>query len=392
MKKQKMRVVCTVAIIGVIAAAICAWVIYKYNWTYSLSESHVQITGDPIDNDYNNYIADGDLVHDPGSLVRIGDKLYYNYFGTYPTYGLYEISSDGARRIYWEGYGPRAWLSGYWPTLYPIREYDGKLYMNTIPSPQSTGHLVYNRDTREWEEAQKRMMSYCEESQTFEDATLFGNLTDIVFFNYQKTLFGYVYESSARADLWVYTEDNGAQKITDEKVGSFYAVGTQIYYLTSWDADKPYTLHVFDWDGKTDMVICQWVNYSDISYFIIEDNYLIFKARDREQHTTSLYTFGLCNPGEKETAIYPTTPNASDSGYIKSWNVWNGTGYLCTDQGLFAIDLNTGAFHRLCDKYVLECDILDDTWVYFIESDRNNLYTLWRVRQTGGDVELVLGQ
>ena len=62
--------------------------------------------------------------------------------------------------------------------------------------------------------------------------------------------------------------------------------------------------------------------------------------------------------------------------------------YLCTQKGLIALDLETSTHQVLCDKETLECDIVDDTWVYFLESDS---HYLWRVPQSGGDVELVLG-
>lgn len=51
------------------------------------------------DNNYNNaYLSEG-------NLVRIDDKLYYNYDPNDSVfrYGLYEISQDGNKRIYWDG-------------------------------------------------------------------------------------------------------------------------------------------------------------------------------------------------------------------------------------------------------------------------------------------------
>ena len=91
----------------------------------------------------------------------------------------------------------------------------------------------------------------------------------------------------------------------------------------------------------------------------------------------------LNNPAPKETVLYALQ---SDSSVISSWNVWNGTAYLCSEDGLVACDLETGTYRVLCDKKIIRCDIVDDTWVYFVEEDS---YYLWRVPQSGGEAELV---
>ena len=352
---------------------------------HRLPACHVQITGAAIDNDYNNFISEFDLVNDTGDLVRIGDKLYYNYYGSYASYGLYEISHNHAQRIYWDGYGPYAFLIGYSYELYPIREYNGKLLMNTIMDGK---HYVYNNTTKEWELAQERIQTYSEETQDFEEALLFGGISDIYTLTYQETSFGFVYESAERHDLWVYTEEGGSEKISSEVVLPFYTVGEQIYYTTIATPSSPLVLHVFDWEKKTDAVICQWTDYTNMRYFIIEGNNLIFVANDPAQNTQSVYTYDLSDTSQKELPIYSIDRTTPDYAYISSWNVWNGTVYLCTTKGLIAIDLDTGIHSVLCDKATLECDIVDDTWVYFLEED--NLY-LWRVRKSGGKAELVLG-
>ena len=357
-----------------------------YSRMHCLPESHVQVTGTYVDNDYNNYISESDLVNATGDLVRIGDKLYYNYYGSYTTYGLYEIAPDGAQRIHWEGYGPWAFLIGHSYKLYPIREYGGKLLMNTIVDGS---YYVYKSNAKEWELAQGRMQAYREESQSFYEAVPFGNDLDIFALTYQETPFGFVYESSEMFDLWVYSAEGGSERISTEHVISFYTVGKQIYYLTHATANAPYVLHAFDWEKKIDKVICQWADYTNITYFIVEENNLIFAALCPDQNTQSVYTFDLSTPGQKEKSIYTINRGSSDAVYIYSWNVSDGIVYLCTQKGLIALDLDTGTHRVLCGKSVLECDIVDDTWVYFIEKDS---HALWRVCQDGGNAELVLGK
>lgn len=386
MKKLKLNSKWAAAVISaiVVSALSLGLGIYIYR-TYRLPQSRVQVTGEIVDNGYNNFISDSDPVNDTSNLVRVGDKLYYNYYGNYASYGLYEISSNGAKRIHWDGHGPWAFLIGHSYKLYPIREYGGNLLMNTIVD---VNYYVYRNNTKEWELAQGRMQTYREETQSFDEAMLFGNISDIHALTYQETSFGFVYESSEMFDLWVYSEENGSERISAEAVYSFYTVGEQIYYLTHATTKDPYVLHMFDWGKKIDTVVCQWTDFTYMTHFIVEKNNLIFMARNPIQNTQSVYTFDLSNLNQKEKAIYTIGDMNSNNEYIYSWNVWDATVYLCTQKGLIAVDLDTGIHRVLCDKIALECDIVDDTWVYFIEIDNHDL---WRVDQNGMNAELVLG-
>lgn len=353
-------------------------------------ESKVEITGRVVDNRYNNYISGSSSADGPGDLVRIGDKLYFNYQGNYATYGLYEISSEGARRIYWEGHGPWDFLAGHGDSyyLYPIQEYGGALLMNTI-LPKGVNHRVYNADTEQWDFEKGCLQTYSEENQSFGEASLFGGISDIKALHFQETSFGFVYESWEEGDLWVYSEAEGPKQIETENVNAFYAVGEQAYYLTHNNPGDPYILRMYHFGEGTDTVIRQWTEYSGMSsIFIIDRNTVFFLARDAEKNVLSLYKLSLLDPAQKETAIFTIDKDGSGPKHLYSWNFWNGTVYICTEKGLIACDADTGAQRMLCDKPVFECDILDDTWVYFQELDS---YALWRVPQSGGAAELVLG-
>ena len=352
---------------------------------YRLPESHVEITGSIVDNRYNNFISEYDLLNTTGDFVRIGEKLYYNYYGSYASYGLYEITSDGVRRIQWDGYGPWAFLIGHEIMLYPIQAYNGKLLINTTVDGN---YYTYNKETKEWVLTQGRIQTYSEETRTFAEAMLFGGISDINTLSYQETSFGFVYESSDEFNLWVYTEERGPERIVADKVCSFYTVGDQIYYTAWSEAIDSYVLHVYDWKLKMDTVLCEWLNYANMTNFMVEEGNLIFVASHPAQKTRSLYKFNLSNPQAGEKAIYTSHMNASESEYIYSMNVWNGTVYLCTEKGLIACDLDTGEYRILCEKNAYTCYIVDDTWVYFAEHDSNYL---WRVPQSGGEAELVFG-
>lgn len=384
MKKRKLnskQIVLAICITVVLLLALCLSV--RISRIYRLPESHVEITGSIVDNRYNNYISEDNLYHTTGDLVRIGDKLYYNYDGSYASYGLYEITSDGARRVQWDGYGPWAFLIGHDITLYPIQEYNGKLLMNTFVDGN---YYVYNRETKDWELAQGRIQSYNEETRTFEESILFDGVSDIAYLTYQETSFGYVYRSNALTDLWVYTESGGSERIASDDVCSFYAVGEQIYYLST--ENDSLVLHMFDWGKKTDTILCEWNDYVNPANFIIEDHQLIFMATHQAENTRSVYKLDLSNPSKAEEKIYSMDLDDTNEEYMFSFNVWDGTVYICATEGLIACDLDSGKHSVLCDKTVDVCYIVDDTWVYFCESKSG---CLWRVPQSGGDVVLVLG-
>ena len=350
-----------------------------------LPQSDVEISGTAVDNRYRNFISEFDPINDTGDFVRIGDKLYYNYYGNYATYGLYEITSDGSQRIYWDGHGPGAFLTGDMGMLYPIQAYNGKLLMNTV---LDSNYYIYNSESREWEPAQGSLLAYSEETQTFEKVSMFEDGAGIRALIYQETPFGLVYESSAGSDLWVYTRDGGTEQIVGENVCSFYAYEECIYYMTLDTAADTFVLRVFDWNGKNDAVLCEWTEYAGLPYFMIERDTLVFVASERERNTQALYAMDLSNPEYSVDVLYEIDRKDPDAAYIYSWNVWNGTAYLCTDRGLVACELGTAEHRTLCEVDVLECDIVDDCWVYFLEDESHRL---WRIKQTGGDAELVFG-
>ena len=357
MKKALKWIVVFAGIVAIVGIAVVAKNILRTFLQNSVpAEIRVEITGTPVDNEHNNYLSNLDAV---GNLVRIGDKLYYNYYGGYETYGLYEISAEGAERIYWNGYVPVLNRLGFEPTLYPIREYDGKLLMNTKLLYDVYG---YNETTHERELQKAVIQTYREATQSFEEDAFFCDIADIRNLMYQQTFFGFVYESFDDDSLWVYADETGTNQLVSEYLHSFYVTGEHIYYIIQSKLNAPFVLHVLDWNRQTDSVVCQWTEYSYISYFFIEENNLIFMANSKES-VPVLCKLDLNNPAPKETVLYALQ---SDSSVISSWNVWNGTAYLCSKDGLVACDLETGTYRVLCDKKIISCDIVDDTWVYFV--------------------------
>ena len=125
-----------------------------------LPQCSADITGNIVDNDYNNYLAGS-------NLVRINDKLYYIYLNNEISYGVIEISKDGSRRIYWEG----IYFSAL-NFLYKIRSHSSELLMGL-------GNDITH---------------YFEDTDTFEEYKPFKAMPEVTL-KFQETELGLVYGS-----------------------------------------------------------------------------------------------------------------------------------------------------------------------------------------------------
>ena len=63
---------------------------------FDVPYAEVEVSGNEVENSVNNYLAGG-------SLVRIGDSLYYGYEKNALSHGIIKISSFGSERIYYGG-------------------------------------------------------------------------------------------------------------------------------------------------------------------------------------------------------------------------------------------------------------------------------------------------
>ena len=326
-----------------------------------LSQGPADITGNSVDNNYNNILAGG-------NLVRINDNLYYNYTRSDFSYGLMEISKDGSRRIYWEGI-----KFGSYHLRYPIRMHNGALTM----------------------ELENGIKHYVADSNAFEEYKPFNAIPEITL-RFQETDLGMLYESKVEpgqfGNLCVY--DGNSTKVIAEEIYSFYANGCDIYYYISTSPiGQSGEFRKYCMVDKTDVSICELNNYDCVFSFMLEKNYLIFKGvnlNEGNDTELSVYKINLSNADKKPelvcrgNAIVSYAYNQYD---INSMNVYNGTIYVASCSGLTAFDVSSNDKRKLYNHYVEECYIVDDTWIYFIDKHAR----LLRIPQTGGNAELVYG-
>jgi len=88
---MKSRKLPTWVIIVSVAVSMFVLVVYII---MGIPSRKIEVTGNVVDNAYNNYIAGG-------QMCRIEDKLYLNYEKNSFNYGCIEISNKGAKRLFW---------------------------------------------------------------------------------------------------------------------------------------------------------------------------------------------------------------------------------------------------------------------------------------------------
>lgn len=296
-----------------------------------------------VDNDYNNRICSSSE-----DLVQIHNRLYYNYARNYCNYGTYEISENGIRRIFWDGFDL---LRDEIP-INPIRKHNEQLIM------------------------------FCRED-TFAKRFLFEqNKFEItnypyIALNFQAVNNEIYYTGHSQGDFKLYVLKDGQESLVlDKDVSmSFYCYENIIYYVTKNKDGRTFELWTYDIINEKDELFAKLEH--NFTNFLIEDN-CIFAERD----DSTVVRIDLQQPSGKivEDCIF------SDEK-VEAINAWNKKIYICTKSGLFQYDIDSKKTVTLYDYSAFGCYIVDGYWLYFV--DKNS--ALWRIPQNGGKAEKVFG-
>ena len=355
--KRTIRIVVTSVVFAFFFAGIVGV------WFYvRLPNGRAEITGATIDNDYNNLLSGG-------NLVRIGDRIYFNYVRNEASYGLMEISESGSKRIYWEGK-----KSGPHRLSHRIRQHNDQLVM------------AFN----------DKIQYYSAEANSFKDYEPLNAVPNVTIF-YQMIGQNLLYrQATDPKDLEVVLDGNlklysrnKQEIIAGPNIGAFYTVGNEIYYYNT-ESYVSGEFRKYNLIDQTDVSVCKLDGYYNMFYFIIEDNYLIFSASNQNTAGSphSVYKVNLNSSPKRIETVCIGNPKVSDyCADIHSFNVYNGTIYISSHSGLTTYDVKTNENNRLCSKYTEECYIVDDVWVYFVDQESK----LWRVAQDGSGLEKVFG-
>lgn len=357
---MKHKLLITILLLLLLIAAMAVFLMISvfmlYNGTF-LPQSSALITGNVVDNDYNNLLAGG-------NLVRIGDKLYFNYHKNNYVYGLVEISSKGSQRIYWDG--PK-WF-GYYIYNHPISRYNGELlmmleYQVQVYSPDSGAFLAYEPMSA----LSERHLRF----QAYNDSVIY-------------------LDEEGTSSLCI-SDADAAEVLVDENVVAFYVSGDGLYYYQAENTATPGEFRKNNILDGTDVSMFRLEDISGVYHLMVEGDYLIFdgyQPLSTDENNYSVYKIDLQHPDQGIKLVYTGGSDYSASTYdIRCWNVYDGTVYVALPGGLKSVDLSTGEEMWHCDISAEECYIVDDLWVYVVDADGH----LWRVSQSGGTTEKVFG-
>ncbi len=331
----------------------------------------VEISGTPVDNDFNNYV-------EGANLVRIDDKLYFNYPKSESTFGVVEISEAGAKPIV-----SREPFSLY---LYPVdnyvMKYDDQLlvYRFTDDPPQ---HYSF----------QTNCLEPFEEIDGVRLET--GQFQQVGDFIVQQ-----IDNEETKELRWNFNGEQGSLA-QDQDVYTFCVLEDCVYYVVYTDKD-PYmggshhqALYRFDYKTKTNELILKPEHSAYIRLRLCGD-FLIISTEDAriDQQTTLLQKIDLHSDSKDiETICF----------YKEDVSLCNAYGQLLyfqyrddrdrEDCIIETYNIDTGERKVLLEglEFFCRCYIFDDTWVYLIESNDLYLNKLYRIKQDGTCFEKVYG-
>ena len=313
--------------------------VLNHYWNSLIPNVQTSISGNPVQNYYNNYLAGG-------QMCRVGNTLYLNYYKTNHNYGLLEIQEKRCRRVFWRG--PQLFAIN--TNIPDIFQDQSKLYQ--VQNPYRAYDPVKNKF---YKDAQKVTVS--------------------PFYNKEH----YFYQSQIRGISSDLIEVNGNQKkvIENGNADLLYLTKNAIYYICKSDINSHQNgvLIQYDTGSKKKTKLFTWSPGSrdSIQNFIVENDNIIIET------TNSLLLLQLTTHTKQNLRF--------EYRRVNSLNAYNNQVYVCAENGVFRYDLNLQHTDKLSSITGDQIYIVDDTWVYVRTKD----YSWYRIRQDGtGEVETIL--
>lgn len=347
MKKAK-KIIAVTAIL-IVAAVACYVLNYLVNpaWMYT---NNITIGSDYVDNSYNNSVAN--LGSD---AVKIGDTILYNYYNSsLLCYGTIAITSENARRVYWEGMA----LSYSLPPLDTL--YNGKV----LKEPNTDDYFDIEKGD---------YVSTCKVYNPSKDIYYNCFVKDNVryFVSEHNLLYRQEGEQYKQIEDMSFVKHNLS-------MSDFYLTDRYIFY-DDYD-DKDNTL-LCRYDRKTQKTKSIIFNEGDTminsSSLLGKDVYLIFLSYDGG----TLYRADFKN--NRIEKLYHSNGMLIANMYTDM--IYFGV-QLSRDSGLYAMPLDKpGSVKKLEGGGIFGVYILDNEYVYFQDVDKN----LYRVTTDGKKTERV---
>lgn len=322
-----------------------------------VQEDGIHVSGNVVDNNYNNYRIGG-------NLCQIANKLYFNYQKSGLDYGLIEISEDGSQNIYHEGFALKDNIT----LNHSIFNYKDTIY--TV-----YGNIQYfdfqKKKFRDYIEIPLEKRFALQQVYFLDDLSLLYTVADITDPNVLPL----------PSKLFLYDAFSKTNRIIiDKEIIGFFPKQSKVYYVINQDGK--YQIYVYDMESKQDKWITDIPGYDSTELLMDDDYNLVFNIikynSDNNRTINNLYKINL-----EDVTDFNLVFSCYD--YYYNYNICNGTVYICSEEGL--IMCSDGREIFLCDKLCRECYIVDDKWVYFVDYNSN----LWRITQDGDNLQKVYG-
>ena len=349
-------VVCT-AIILVLAVLLNIILIGKTN-------SYVD--GQYVENGYNNFVFNN------GNLVRIDDRLYYNYNETNDllNYGLYEISEAGCEKI---KVTENFVLSD---GLYGMQGYNDLLLIGPADSDNKIeAYSIKDKSFSSYALIDGSFEKQIKQYYSFGDTAYAVTGSDVY-----KISDGTVDKIMDRSAVRNLNEQPYSDE-TDVFCGMYFTKD-KIFYIDAksgrmcrFDTDSRETQKLFDIEAELQK---QNLSAGHLDYqFLVVRNYLIFLCS--EETTTWFYTYDLQQNNIQKIDM--------DFDGLTQINVFNGQLVLSNDDnGLYTYDLENQTLNKLSDLKAAEIYVVDDKYIYYKNPSRR----LYRINPDSGKTEKIM--
>lgn len=373
--KYKAVKITIITILSVMCSLVFIW--RCFYGVFPFSKSHyVNISSEITTNDMPYWVNN--------DLVKIGDKLYYNYEPKHGidylfAYGVYEISSFGARRVYWGG--PKITDGS---KLFGLDTAENSLirqYSDPSDDDQSYGQ-VYGYNTflhkfdviNELSESTPAPMKDCR----YVDGAYFYYLTNALYIQKEDKL-------EKITDVW--QTNNEYRPVTFKY---FIKSSDQVYYIKP-DGKRPdegesiLCSYSVSQKKETEIKKIELPAENIWELFIDGDKVILGVVPEHIMEDDPLYMTSIDKDGELIKILDDHSPFGNTI-------VHNGTVYfidfMSDIEGLYSVDLNNpGKRNMLYEGRVMSVHIFDSEWIYFTDDEE----VLYRITHDGKTLEKVFG-
>lgn len=388
-KPKSKKALIAISIISGVILLLVLLVVLFFRGVFFGKSHRVEISADTIFNtQYNS-----------GDLIKIGDKLYYNYEPTDSlddllTYGIYEISSLGSSRVYWKGPQFHPCPSS---NLFSLKAIEGEIIADGTTLLYDENNTVeiqkYNLFTKRLETYRKLETAYGEEPRNFEyiDGVYFYESLNSLYMEKDgklEKLFDTGYHGEAGPNT--FSVNGNILRETINLNNFCYVSKDELYYTKSLEDTTTVCRYNIPDKKETEIASFEYPA-DDISYlFVTGDKAVICISSAKEYRESKLYAVDL--KSDKAPVRFMQKYNLYSTQFsqgVLDGNMYIGSsGDFGTVKGIWAVDLNNPDNpKKIYDGDVYSVHILDNEWIYFTDGD----CVLRRITHDGQTLEIVFG-